>query len=147
MKVTGVTCHVLLDPGFERGATSSNQDDIVVEVHTDEGITGIGETDLNAWVARACIEAPGTHTMDLGLAQTLIGMDPLDPVAVWDTALRRHGHDRPARRGRPRARRARHGAVGHLRQGGGEADVATARERRRTRRFAPYASLLPARGR
>jgi L-alanine-DL-glutamate epimerase-like enolase superfamily enzyme len=57
MKVTGVTCHVLLDPGFDRGATSSNQDDIVVEVHTDEGITGIGETDLNAWVARACIEA------------------------------------------------------------------------------------------
>lgn len=84
MKITGVTCHVLLDPGFERGATSSNQDDIVVEVHTDEGITGIGETDLNAWVARACIEAPGTHTMDLGLAQTLIGMDPLDPVTVWD---------------------------------------------------------------
>ena len=84
MKITGVTCHVLLDPGFELEATSSNQDDIVVEVTTDEGITGIGETDLNAWVARACIEAPGTHTMDLGLAQTLIGLDPLDPVTVWD---------------------------------------------------------------
>jgi L-alanine-DL-glutamate epimerase-like enolase superfamily enzyme len=84
MKITGVTCHVLLDPGYDREATSSNQDDIVVEVHTDEGITGIGETDLNAWVARACIEAPGMHTMDLGLAQTLVGMDPLDPVAVWD---------------------------------------------------------------
>jgi L-alanine-DL-glutamate epimerase-like enolase superfamily enzyme len=84
MKITGVTCHVLLDPGYDPRATSSNQDDIVVEVHTDEGITGIGETDLNAWVARACIEAPGTHTMDLGLAQTLIGMNPLDPVAVWE---------------------------------------------------------------
>ena len=85
MRITGVTCHVLLDPGYERDATSSNQDDIVVEVHTDEGITGIGETDLNAWVARACIEAPGMHTMDLGLGQTLVGMDPLDPVAVWDS--------------------------------------------------------------
>jgi len=84
MRITGVTCHVLLDPEYERGATSSNQDDIVVEVHTDEGITGVGETDLNAWVARACIEAPGMHTMDLGLVQTLVGMDPLDPVAVWD---------------------------------------------------------------
>jgi L-alanine-DL-glutamate epimerase-like enolase superfamily enzyme len=84
MKITDVTCHVLLDPGLEPDATSSNQDDIVVEVHTDEGITGIGETDLNAWIARACIEAPGTHTMDRGLAQTLVGMDPLDPVAVWD---------------------------------------------------------------
>jgi L-alanine-DL-glutamate epimerase-like enolase superfamily enzyme len=84
MRITEVTCHILLDPGYERDATSSNQDDIVVEVHTDEGITGIGETDLNAWVARECIEAPGMHTMDIGLGQTLIGMDPLDPVKVWD---------------------------------------------------------------
>lgn len=84
MRITDVRCHVLLDPGFERDATSSAQDDIVVEVETDEGIIGIGETDLNAWVARACIEAPGTHTMDLGLRETLIGMDPLDPVAAWE---------------------------------------------------------------
>jgi L-alanine-DL-glutamate epimerase-like enolase superfamily enzyme len=84
VKVTGVTCHVLLDPGFERDATSSAQDTIVVEVETDEGIVGIGETDLNAWIARACIEAPGMHTMDAGLADSLVGADPLDPVAVWD---------------------------------------------------------------
>jgi len=52
MKITDVICHVLLDPGFDRDATSSAQDDIVVEVHTDEGIVGIGETDTNPWVAR-----------------------------------------------------------------------------------------------
>ena len=45
---------------------------------------GIGETDLNAWIARACIEAPGTHTMDLGLSKLLIGLDPLDPPSVWE---------------------------------------------------------------
>jgi L-alanine-DL-glutamate epimerase-like enolase superfamily enzyme len=84
MRVTGIDCHVLVDPAYERDATSSNQDTIVVEVHTDEGITGIGETDLNAWVARACIEAPGTHTMDIGLGDSLVGMDPRDPVAAWD---------------------------------------------------------------
>src|SRR5438132_2403379 len=44
---------------------------IVVEVHTDAGIVGIGETDLNAWIARACIEAPATHTMDRGLGELL----------------------------------------------------------------------------
>jgi L-alanine-DL-glutamate epimerase-like enolase superfamily enzyme len=97
MKVTGVTCHVLLDPGFDRDATSSNQDDIVVEVQTDEGITGIGETDVNAWIARACIEAPGMHTMDLGLAQTLVGMDPLDPVSIWERLY--VGTAMPGRRG------------------------------------------------
>ena len=83
MKVVDVRTHVLLDPGYDPAATSSAQDTIVVEVATDEGIVGIGETDLNAWVARACIEAPGMHTMDAGLAETLVGLDPLDPVAVW----------------------------------------------------------------
>ena len=42
----------------------------------------MGETDLNAWVARACIEAPGTHTMDQGLGELLVGLDPLDPEAT-----------------------------------------------------------------
>jgi hypothetical protein len=35
MKVTGADCHVLLDPGFDILATSSAQDDIVVEIRTD----------------------------------------------------------------------------------------------------------------
>ena len=56
----------------------------MVEVVIDEGIVGIGEIDLNAWIARACIEAPGTHTMDLGLKQMLLGRDPLDPRAIWE---------------------------------------------------------------
>jgi L-alanine-DL-glutamate epimerase-like enolase superfamily enzyme len=84
MRITKIDCHVLLDPDYEPRATSSAQDTIVVEVQTDEGIVGIGETDLNAWVARALVEAPGTHTMDRGLGEMLIGMDPLDPPAVWE---------------------------------------------------------------
>ena len=84
MKVTDVRTHVLLDPGYDAEATSSNQDTIVVEVETDDGLVGIGETDLNAWVARACIEAPGTHTMDRGLRQMLIGRDPTDPAALGE---------------------------------------------------------------
>ena len=84
MKITNVKAHVLLDPGYDREATSSNQDTVLVEVTTDEGVTGYGETDLNAWIARACIEAPGTHTMDRGLRETLIGRDPRDPEALWD---------------------------------------------------------------
>jgi L-alanine-DL-glutamate epimerase-like enolase superfamily enzyme len=47
MKITGIDCHVLVVPDLDTGATSSAQDDIVVFVHTDEGITGIGETDVN----------------------------------------------------------------------------------------------------
>jgi L-alanine-DL-glutamate epimerase-like enolase superfamily enzyme len=83
MKITHIDCHVLLDPDFDIGATSSAQDDLVVEIHTDEGLTGVGETDVNPWIARACIEAPGTHSMGRGLTEMLLGQDPLDPVALW----------------------------------------------------------------
>jgi L-alanine-DL-glutamate epimerase-like enolase superfamily enzyme len=84
MQVVDVKTHVLLDPGYDPDATSSSQDTIVVEVITDEGIVGIGETDLNAWIARACIEAPGTHTMDRGLKRMLLGRDPLEPEQIWE---------------------------------------------------------------
>jgi L-alanine-DL-glutamate epimerase-like enolase superfamily enzyme len=81
--ITDIRTHVLLDPGYDVGATSSAQDTIVVEIDTDEGVTGVGETDLNAWIARACIDAPGTHTMDRGLRPLLIGRDPTDIEAIW----------------------------------------------------------------
>ncbi len=84
MKISGVECHVLLDPDYDVEATSSAQDDIVVEIHTDEGLTGIGETDLNPWIAQACVEAPSTHTMGRGLTDMLIGQDPLDVEGLWD---------------------------------------------------------------
>lgn len=84
MKITAVDCHVLLVPDLDVGATSSAQDDIIVEIRTDEGLTGIGESDLNPWIARACIEAPGTHTMGQGLTEMLLGQDPLDVEGLWE---------------------------------------------------------------
>jgi len=84
MKITDIECHVLLVPDLRTDATSSAQDDIVVFVHTDEGITGIGETDVNPWIARACIEAPSTHTMGLGLKAMLLGENPLEPERLWE---------------------------------------------------------------
>ena len=47
MKITAVDSHVLLAPDYKIDATSSAQDSFIVEVHTDEGISGIGETDVN----------------------------------------------------------------------------------------------------
>ncbi len=84
MRITGIDCHVLLAPDVDVERTSSAQDGFVVEVHTDAGITGIGETDVNPWIAKACIEAPGTHTMGRGLRDLLIGSDPLDPAGTWE---------------------------------------------------------------
>ena len=84
MKITDIECRVLLVPDLRQDVTSSAQDDIVVLVHTDAGITGIGESDVNPWMARACIEAPGTHTMGLGLKEMLIGENPLDTERLWE---------------------------------------------------------------
>ncbi len=83
MRIVDVRTHVLLDPGYDIDATSSAQDTIVVEIEADNGLIGIGETDLNAWVARACIEAPGTHTMDRGLRSMLIGKEVGPAEEMW----------------------------------------------------------------
>lgn len=84
MRITEIDTHVLVQPAYDTSAASSAQDDIVVEIHTDEGVSGIGESDLNPWIARACIEAPGTHNMGLGLREMLIGEDPLDVEGLWE---------------------------------------------------------------
>jgi L-alanine-DL-glutamate epimerase-like enolase superfamily enzyme len=84
MRITGIELHVLLVPDYDVRACSSAQDDLVVEVHTDLGIVGIGETDTNPWVARECIRARGTHCMGLGLQEMLLGADPMQPEAIWE---------------------------------------------------------------
>jgi L-alanine-DL-glutamate epimerase-like enolase superfamily enzyme len=84
MRITDIECHVLVQPDYDTTAASSAQDDIVVEIHTDEGLVGVGETDVNPWIAEACITAPGTHNMGLGLTELLIGADPLDVEGLWE---------------------------------------------------------------
>ena len=83
MKITRIDCHVLLVPNYDASACSSAQDDLVVEIHTDAGLVGIGETDTNPWVARECIRARGTHCMGLGLEEMLLGENPLEPERLW----------------------------------------------------------------
>jgi hypothetical protein len=83
MKITGIDCHVLLAPNYDKALTSSAQDSFIVAIHTDEGITGFGESDVNPWIAKICIEAPGTHTMSLSLRDILLGTDPSDIAALW----------------------------------------------------------------
>ncbi len=44
---------------------------------------GIGECDANPWMAKTCIEAPGTHTMGLSIKDMLIGADPFEIGELW----------------------------------------------------------------
>jgi L-alanine-DL-glutamate epimerase-like enolase superfamily enzyme len=83
LRITAVETHVLLAPDFDASLTSSAQESIVELIHTDGGVTGVGETDANPWMAKACIDAPGTHTMGLSIKDVLIGADPFDISALW----------------------------------------------------------------
>lgn len=55
-----------------------SQETLIVRVHTDEGITGIGEVDSSSHVARAIIEAPLSHKICRGLSQCVVGEDPFE---------------------------------------------------------------------
>jgi L-alanine-DL-glutamate epimerase-like enolase superfamily enzyme len=83
MRITDVRCHVLLAPNVDQSLTSSGQDSFLLVIDTDEGIQGIGETDVNPWIARACLTAPGTHTMGRSLRELLIGADASDIESLW----------------------------------------------------------------
>ena len=83
MKITAIDCHVLLAPNYDKSLTSSAQDSFIVAIHTDEGVTGFGESDVNPWIAKSCIESPGTHTMSLCLRDILIGADPRRIEDLW----------------------------------------------------------------
>src|SRR5215469_16223534 len=88
MTINDVTCTVLVGPNCNSNACDSAQDTVVVEVHTDDGLTGIGETDANPWVIKVLIEAPGSHIMSLGLKELIVGQDPTMPQALWDRLYR-----------------------------------------------------------
>merc|ERR1712166_143780 len=84
MTITDIEVHILCIPACNTAATSSAQDEVVVIVHTDAGISGIGETDASPWMVKAAIEAPGTHTMGLGLKEMLLGEDPRETERLWE---------------------------------------------------------------
>ena len=84
MRISKVETFVLLDPHYNVNSTSSAQDDLLVAIHTDDGLVGYGETDLNPWIGQACIEAPGTHTMGQSLREMLLGKNPLDVESLWN---------------------------------------------------------------
>jgi L-rhamnonate dehydratase len=62
---------------------------LIIKVHTDEGITGIGEAHTNPLVSKAVLEAPLCSISSTGLKPLLIGEDPRDINRLYDLMLRR----------------------------------------------------------
>src|SRR5262245_28262766 len=77
MKITNIEAiHLRLPQVNER--CDGSQETLVVKVHTDAGICGVGEVDSSALVAKAIIEAPLSHKICRGLAECVLGQDPLE---------------------------------------------------------------------
>jgi L-alanine-DL-glutamate epimerase-like enolase superfamily enzyme len=77
MKITAVEAiHLRLPDVNER--CDGSQETLVVKVHTDAGITGVGEVDSSSHVAKAIIEAPLSHKIARGLALCVVGQDPFE---------------------------------------------------------------------
>jgi L-rhamnonate dehydratase len=88
MKITEVEAIVLRQPALDQAIADGSQDDLVVRVHTDAGIVGIGEVDSAPEVVKAVIEAPASHAIATGLRHVLIGEDPLDVERLWQVMYR-----------------------------------------------------------
>lgn len=83
MKITGVEAIHLRaeDPLIE--LFDGSYDDCVLVVTTDEGVTGIGETESMAPAIQAIVRGPSAHNHARSLSAVLVGADPSDPVELW----------------------------------------------------------------
>lgn len=83
MKITDVQAIVVKQENIEMIGDGS-QDTVVILVHTDAGITGIGEVDSSPYVVREIINTPASHMVCRGLKEIIMGMDPFDTEVIWD---------------------------------------------------------------
>jgi len=83
MKITNVQAIVLKLPQISTAADGT-QDDLVIIVETDEGITGYGEVDTAPYVGRAVVDAYMSHGTCYGLREVVVGMDPFDYEQIWN---------------------------------------------------------------
>ncbi|MFN0156045.1 MAG: mandelate racemase/muconate lactonizing enzyme family protein [Gaiella sp.] len=97
MRITAVEPIVLRVPEIDVDRADGTQDAFLLEVHTDEGLVGIGEADTSPYLARTMIEMPSSHAVARGLRELLLGEDPLDRDRLWQLLF--HGSDHYGRGG------------------------------------------------
>src|ERR1700686_4185975 len=83
MKITSVEAIHLRaeDPLIE--LFDGSYDDCVLVVTTDEGVTGIGETESLAPAIQAIVRGPSAHDHARSLWAVLVGGDSSDPAELW----------------------------------------------------------------
>jgi len=88
LRITDVEAVVLRQPAVDDAIADGSQDDLIVLVSTDEGITGIGEVDSAPEAVRALVNATGSHAIAHSLRDLLVGEDPTDVERLWQKMYR-----------------------------------------------------------
>ncbi len=83
VQITKVEPIVLRLAQVDTSRADGTQDAFLVRVHTDEGLIGVGEADTSPYVARTIVEMPSSHAVARGLAELLVGEDPLAIDRLW----------------------------------------------------------------
>ncbi len=84
MKITRIESIPLRIANVSSKANDGAQETVIVRIHTDEGIAGIGEVDASPFMVKAVLEAPSSHNWSLSFRDLLIGENPLDVERLWD---------------------------------------------------------------
>lgn len=83
MRITDIEVICLRIPTPD-GVCEWGEDAVVVKVHTDKGITGIGEADSSPEVVKACIETKNSNLYCYGLKELIMGENPLEIEKLWN---------------------------------------------------------------
>lgn len=83
MKITDVRAIILRLPEIS-SAADGTQDDLIIAVDTDEGITGYGEVDTAPMTGKSIIGSYMSHGTCYGLKEIIIGSDPFDYEQIWN---------------------------------------------------------------
>ncbi len=83
MRITKVEPLVLRLGQVDTSRADGTQDAFLVRIHTDEGLVGVGEADTSPYLARTIVEMPSSHAVARGLAELLVGEDPLAIDRLW----------------------------------------------------------------
>src|SRR6187549_3724841 len=84
MRITNIEAIPLRIPQQDSTIADGIQDDVIVRVTTDEGITGIGEADAMPFAVKGIVEAWASWPHSRGLNDILLGEDPLNVEMCWE---------------------------------------------------------------
>ncbi len=83
MKIEDIIVTCLRVPSLDEEC-EWGEDAVIVEVVTDTGLVGIGETDSSPHAVKAFIEASDSNLYCMGLKKIIIGENPLEIQKLWD---------------------------------------------------------------